>query len=100
VKPNHFDQLRSGLQVFEDRHCGAGVPNITNLPPEVPLPTPIPLPELPLDQLVPDDLLQRIARFAFAGVPGGAVPAPPCRSQGRFNFGGEVTQYPHVTEQR
>ena len=27
---------------------------------------------------------------------GGTVPAPPCRKQGLYEFGGERTQYPHV----
>jgi phospholipid/cholesterol/gamma-HCH transport system substrate-binding protein len=93
TKPGLFDQLRSGLPVFEDRHCGAGVPTITNLPPVEPLPTP--LPDLPLDQLVPPDLLQRIIRLGFSG---GTVAAPPCRPQGPFDIGGERTQYPHVNE--
>ena len=32
-----------------------------------------------------------------AGTPeSGTVPAPPCRKQGPFEFGGETTQYPHV----
>ena len=24
--------------------------------------------------------------------------APPCKQQGKFDFGGETTQYPHVNE--
>jgi hypothetical protein len=24
------------------------------------------------------------------------VPAPPCRQQGKYSFGGETTQYPHL----
>jgi virulence factor Mce-like protein len=70
----------------------------------VPLP-PIglpPIPQVPLTPeqataLIPNELLQRIQEFAFAGQSnGGAVPAPPCRKQGPFTFGGETTQYPHV----
>jgi phospholipid/cholesterol/gamma-HCH transport system substrate-binding protein len=96
TKPGNFDQLRSGLPVFEDRHCNRAVPGIQNTPP------PVPLPDLPvldpdtLQELIPDDLLDRINRFAFADTPAGTVIAPPCRSQGRFDFGGEVTQYPHA----
>jgi phospholipid/cholesterol/gamma-HCH transport system substrate-binding protein len=88
AKPNTFDQIRQGLPVFEDRHCGSGVPTVTN----VPLPDVLP----PADQLISDDLLGRIIQFGFNG---GTVLAPPCRSQGRFDQGGEVTQYPHVNEQ-
>jgi phospholipid/cholesterol/gamma-HCH transport system substrate-binding protein len=87
TQPGHFRDLARGLSVFENRQCGAGVPNITN----------VPLPPFPpsVGDLVPQDLLNRIVQFAFAGSPSN-VPAPPCRLQGRYNFGGEITQYPHV----
>jgi hypothetical protein len=49
-----------------------------------------------LEQLAPDDLIDRIIRFAFNGAPGGAVPAPPCRKQAPYTYAGETTQYPHV----
>jgi phospholipid/cholesterol/gamma-HCH transport system substrate-binding protein len=90
TKPDHFTQLGRGLPVFEDRHCGSGVPNITNVP-AVPLPP-------PLDDLVPDDLLNRIVQYAFAGQPGVNGPSPPCRPQGPYSEGGETTQYPHVND--
>jgi virulence factor Mce-like protein len=98
-KPGNFDAIERGLAVFENRHCNRAVPGVTNLPPVVP---PDLLPDLPvldagaLAQLIPPDLLNRINRFAFAGTPAGTVIAPPCRSQGPYNFGGEITQYPHV----
>jgi phospholipid/cholesterol/gamma-HCH transport system substrate-binding protein len=88
AKPGNFSQLAQGMPVFDNRHCGAGVPNITNLP-APPLPPSV-------GDLVPQELLNRIIQFAFAGQPGGNVPAPPCRLQGPYNFGGEITQYPHV----
>jgi hypothetical protein len=47
--------------------------------------------------LIPPELLNNVIQFAFAGQPGGG-PAPPCRAQGSYDFGGEVTQYPHVNE--
>jgi phospholipid/cholesterol/gamma-HCH transport system substrate-binding protein len=90
TKPEHFRQLDAGLPVFDDRHCGAGVPSITNLP-ELPLPPAV-------GDLIPDELLDRIVQFAFAGQPGVNGPAPPCRLQGRYDFGGEITQYPHVND--
>jgi virulence factor Mce-like protein len=90
AKPESFTQLARGMPVFEDRHCGRPEPTITNVPD---LPVPLP-PEV--GELVPQDLLDRIVEFAFAGSPGGDGPAPPCRIQGPYNFGGEVTQYPHV----
>ena len=49
------------------------------------------------EALIPDELLQRIQEIVFGGQSnGGTVPAPPCRKQGPFEFGGERTQYPHV----
>jgi phospholipid/cholesterol/gamma-HCH transport system substrate-binding protein len=87
AKPGNFDQLSGGMPIFEDRHCGRPDPSITNVP-APPLP-----PEV--GDLVPQDLLDRIIEFGFAG---GDVPAPPCRIQGPYNFGGELTQYPHVNE--
>jgi virulence factor Mce-like protein len=105
-KPDHgFDQLAQGLSSYETRHCGRPVPTITNQPPpagsvpSVPVPLPVPLPDLLPDvteELVPEELLNRVIEFAFAGVPGGAVPAPPCRWQGPYDYAGERTQYPHV----
>ena len=91
TKPGNFTQLARGLPVFENRHCGAGVPNITNVAAP-------PLPPALGEELIPTELLNRIVQFAFAGQPGVNGPAPPCRLQGRYNFGGEITQYPHVVE--
>jgi virulence factor Mce-like protein len=127
--PNAFDQLRTGLPVYEDRQCNASnlVPSITNVPLDlvsavatavptvvatavpspvsglIPLP-PIglpPIPQVPLSPeqaaaLIPDELLQAIQQFAFGGSAGAGVAAPPCRKQGPFDVGGELTQYPHV----
>ena len=74
--------------MFDNRACGSGVPNITNVPAAAVAAVG--------RELVPQDLLDRIVEFAFAGQPGTNGPAPPCRLQGPYNFGGEVTQYPHV----
>jgi phospholipid/cholesterol/gamma-HCH transport system substrate-binding protein len=90
AKPENFSQLSRGMPVFDDRHCGRPEPTISNVP-ELPLPPAV-------GELVPQDLLDRIVQFAFAGSPGGDGPAPPCRLQGPYNFGGEITQYPHVNE--
>jgi phospholipid/cholesterol/gamma-HCH transport system substrate-binding protein len=59
----------------------------------------VPVPSLPpiVGDLVPPELLNGIIQYAFAGQPGGG-PAVPCRQQGRYDFGGEVTQYPHVND--
>jgi phospholipid/cholesterol/gamma-HCH transport system substrate-binding protein len=87
AKSGNFKQLRKGMPVFENRHCSNGVPSVTN----------IPLPPLPpaVGDLIPADLLANIVQFAFNGTNGSGT-APPCRLQGPYDFGGEVTQYPHV----
>jgi len=90
AKSGNFLQLQQGMPVFDGRHCGAGNP----LPTNVPLP---PLPPAVGDVLIPDQLLANILEFAFSGA-GRAAPAPPCRQQGKYNFGGQITQYPHVNE--
>ena len=54
---------------------------------------------LPIDplSLIPADLAANIQKFFFGPTaPNGAVAAPACTQQGKFPFGGEVTQYPHV----
>jgi phospholipid/cholesterol/gamma-HCH transport system substrate-binding protein len=98
--PGAFDRLAKGLQVFEDRQCTGGPsPQVTNLVPELPE-----LPELPVvgglvpdpNELISDDLLARIQKFAFAGA-GQNVPAVACVKQAPFTSGGETTQFPHVT---
>ena len=106
MQPNGSDNLARGLEVFENRHCGRAIPVATNQAtpiatpaPPVPLPTITPPPPVDLSQaqaLIPQELLDRINKFAFANAPPGTVPAPACKLQAKFNFGGETTQYPHV----
>ncbi len=111
AQPGMFSKLRSGLEVFDDRHCNRAVPGIGNdatLLPQlpaaptlpglpVPVPTVVPTPtNEQLEALVPDDLLDRINQFGFANAPAGSVPAPPCKKQAPYTYGGETTQYPHV----
>ncbi len=111
-----FDQINQGLPVYENRLC-----NSSNLAadrhqraaaggrrrdadrerdhplPNIGLP---PIPQLPItpqqaQALIPDELLQQIQQFAFGGATnGGAVPAPPCRQQGKYTFGGETDPVP------
>jgi ABC-type transporter Mla subunit MlaD len=100
AKPGAFTKLAQGLLVYENRHCTGGPsPQVTNLVPAVPdLPVVGDVGDLVPDpnQLISDDLLARIQKFAFAGA-GQNVPAPACTKQAPFTFGGETTQYPHVT---
>ena len=104
------DKLRTGLEVFEDRHCGRAVPGIANealpipvpVPPScrsLPIPTVVPTPPVstePLDSLISDDLLDRINKFALSQLPDGTVPAPACKKQGPYTYAGVTSQYPHV----
>jgi virulence factor Mce-like protein len=87
AKSGNFKLLRQGMPVFENRHCANGIPSVSN----------IPLPPLPpaVGDLVPIELLNNIIQFAYGGTNGTAA-APPCRLQSPYDFGGEVTQYPHV----
>jgi ABC-type transporter Mla subunit MlaD len=90
AKPGNFNQLKQGMPVFENRHCANGLPAVTN----------VPLPSLPASIgpiLIPNELLNNIVTYAFLGTQRGGA-AVPCRPQGKYNFGGEITQYPHVRE--
>lgn len=79
TKPGAFDRLSSGLDVFDDRHCGAPVPRISaTMPPEV-------------ESILGKPLLDQVRQFAY---PQGGTPAPACRKQGPFEISG--TAYPHV----
>jgi hypothetical protein len=79
--PGAFSRLSDHLQVYENRHCGvAGVPVLGGA----------------ISPLIPQELSDLVGRFAFGTGTAGAVPAPPCDKQGKFDFGGERTDYPHV----
>jgi virulence factor Mce-like protein len=102
AKPGGFADYLEGLASFETRHCGRALPTITNTPPPSggTAPLLVPLPSLPIDQivqqlqgLVPQDLLDRINRYTAGPANAGA---PPCRYQGPFTVDGETSQYPHV----
>ncbi len=119
--PGNFTKLASGLESYETRHCGRAIPTIGTAPsgggaplavptavPSLPVPVPSvvpvptavptvpPTPANPLSSLTSqvDKLIQQINQFAFPVTSG--VPAPPCKKQAPYNYGGETTQYPHV----
>ena len=79
--PGAFDKLRSGLDVFSTESCDNGTPSSADTTSG---------PDLP------PELLDRVKTFAF---PPGSNPSlgPPCRQQGKFDFGGRSTQFPQVT---
>jgi hypothetical protein len=103
AKPGAFNDYAKGLASFETRHCGRALPPITNTPPpSLPgsPPLPVPLPSLPIDQvvqqlqgLVPQSLLDNLNKYAAGPANEGA---PACRWQGPFTVDGETSQYPHV----
>jgi len=73
------------LQVYDNRHCGAGG-------------IPLPLSALGVNPtLIPPALNTLIANSIFNAQGNGQTPTPPCELQGKFttNFGG-TSQYPHV----
>jgi hypothetical protein len=114
--PNGFDQLATGLPVYEDRQCIASntLPSITNVPIDVTntvtstvsdatggLVTVPPIPQVPLSPaqaqaLIPDSLLQQIQHYAFGDGAAPSALAPACKKQGPFDFNGTKSQYPHV----
>ena len=57
TQPGMFNKLRSGLEVYEDRHCGRALPGISNeagpLPQVVPTPTAVPGLPVPVPSVVP-----------------------------------------------
>jgi virulence factor Mce-like protein len=92
-QPGGYRLLAKNLQVYENRHCGRAVPTgVTN--------TPVPVPDLPIPDVLPESvtgitqsLIDRINQFAF---PDNGTVAPRCEKQGKFNFSGDITDYPHV----
>jgi phospholipid/cholesterol/gamma-HCH transport system substrate-binding protein len=87
--PDAFKALAAGLPSYETRHCASG-----------PVPTLLTAPQvgLPIDPttLIPPALAENVQTFFFGTTGNGAVAAPACTQQGKFPFGGELTQYPHV----
>jgi phospholipid/cholesterol/gamma-HCH transport system substrate-binding protein len=87
--PDAFKKLAAGLLSYETRQCtGAPDPTLVTAP----------QPGLPIDptSLIPPDLAANVQKFFFGPLTNGQVAAPQCKQQGKFPFGGEVTQYPHV----
>jgi virulence factor Mce-like protein len=85
--PGAFNQLGSGLPVYDNRQCGNGVPTLTQ---QV---TPL------ITSLLPSSLVTEINTFVYGGSQS-AIPAPPCNLQGKFPAVGDTskppTQYPQV----
>jgi hypothetical protein len=52
-----------------------------------------------IDQLVPQEIQDRITDTLLPVTSQGQQPAPACKKQGPFTFGGETTQFPKVKAQ-
>jgi phospholipid/cholesterol/gamma-HCH transport system substrate-binding protein len=78
--PGNFRDLPKGLLSFETRHCEHGVPTIADS----------------VLALLPQALADGIRQFAYGVTGNGAVAAPRCVKQGKYNVGGAQTDYPHV----
>ena len=86
--PRAYQDLRGGLPVFDNRTCGRG-----NVPSAIPAAT--------VTTLLGADAARVIGGLVGrVGGPQAQTAAPPCRQQGKFDFGGELTQYPHVNPAR
>jgi phospholipid/cholesterol/gamma-HCH transport system substrate-binding protein len=108
AKPGQYDHFLDGLLSYETRHCNRAVPlTITNQPPTgvpstpVPILNPLvntitPVIEQQIQAVVPQSLIDNLNRFVLSQVTGNGAGAPACKPQGKYNFGGETTQYPHV----
>jgi phospholipid/cholesterol/gamma-HCH transport system substrate-binding protein len=82
--PDTYDKLNSGIPVFDDRHCGRGVPVISQVTDPI------------LDLIIPPALVDQINEIILPVTSQGQIPAPPCNKQGPYTFQGDTSQYPHV----
>ena len=85
TKPGMFEDVGTGeFRVFESRHCGRGVPVISQVV------------QPALESLLPAELLQDVNDVVLPATSGGQVPAPPCNQQGPYTFQGQTGLYPRV----
>lgn len=86
--PRAYQELKGGLKVFDARTCGR-----SNIPSVIP-------PALTTSILGADVTKTVQGLLGNAGGTLTQTAAPPCKQQGTFDFGGELTQYPHVNPAR
>ena len=78
--PGMSGNLLQGLDVFDTRNCAnGGYPDLA-----------------PASSTFPVDQRNRIIQYFFGGSTTGIAPA--CKKQGKFTFGGETTDFPHVRQ--
>jgi len=81
--PGHFNKLKEGLPVFEDRHCKNGLaPALGGTTDD-------------LLGLLPTALRDNIVKYVFGGEVAAQI-APPCVKQGQHTVGGRTTDFPQV----
>jgi hypothetical protein len=81
------DKLATGMDVFEDRHCGRGVPVVSQQVEGI------------VGELIGDQLFKQINDMVFPLTQNTQPPAPACRKQAPHSFQGLSSQYPHVQAQ-
>ncbi len=82
--PGEFTKVGSKFPVFENRHCGRGLPVVSQVVAPV------------LSTLLPPELLEDINNVIFPATSSAQGPAPPCILQDTFTFQGKTAQYPRV----
>jgi hypothetical protein len=84
MQPGGFDKLREGLEVNENRHCGRGVPVLSQVADPI------------LTQLLPQEIRDNLNELFLPVTQNTQQPAPACKLQAPQTFQGETRQYPHV----
>lgn len=80
-----FERLAEGLDVFSASNCADSAPYIEGAPNEN------------VSQTLIEELEKlRVVNSKAAPTPN-KVAAPPCKQQGPFSFGGQTSQFPHVS---
>jgi virulence factor Mce-like protein len=85
--PGAFDKLKDGLEVFEDRQCGRGVPVISQIADPV------------LALVLPQDVREDLNNIFLPATQNTQQPAPACKKQAPQTFQGETLMFPHVKPQ-
>ncbi|MEA2295740.1 MAG: phospholipid/cholesterol/gamma-HCH transport system substrate-binding protein [Solirubrobacteraceae bacterium] len=82
--PGAFDKLAGGMEFFETRQCGRGVPVISQLADPL------------LVSALGQSTVNTLASVFQPATGQTQTPAPACKQQGDFTFQGKTSQYPRV----
>lgn len=97
--PGTFNQLASGLPVFDSRTCADSAPALSEESSETIARTSDPKTAKEEEKQF-QEAIKLLIEYHVANKPGGSaneVPAPPCKQQGPFTFNGQTSQFPHAT---